>query len=61
MMATNAISFTLLNKYRDGVEEKLMVQELGVLKDEMLIRGHDVAYGSNFTHAVAHGVSNNLF
>ena len=55
-MSTTAIAFILLNKYRNGVTMEKLVQEMDILKQELIRRNHMVIYDEDTKDTIEHGV-----
>lgn len=56
MTSTNAISFLLLNKFRNGVDIDTLKEEMLGLRQELVDRGHDSTFTDNVTAAINEGV-----
>lgn len=57
IMSTNAVSFILLKKYRNGATVEQLALELSNLCNKLSQADRDVGFSGNSKHVVKHAVS----
>lgn len=56
-MSTNAVSFILLKKYRNGATVEQLALELSYLRNKLSQADRDVGFSGDSKHVVKHAVS----
>lgn len=56
-MSTNAVSFLLLNAYRDGVKLDILASALDSLRQELSNMDRDVGFSGESVDVINHAVS----
>lgn len=59
IMSTNAVSFLLLKKFRNGTTLKLLADDLSILCDKLSQANRDIGFSGNSKDVVKHAVSIN--
>lgn len=57
IMSTNAVSFLLLKKYRNGATLEQLATDLSIMRDKLSQANRDVGFSGNSEDVVKHAVS----
>lgn len=56
-MSTNAVSFLLLKKYRNGTTIEQLAKELSIMRNKLSLANRDIGFSGNSKDVVRYAVS----